>query len=171
MRLPRSLLLGAVTGIALALPAQLPAQTDIELEGTISGVQGTTIELFHGIVRFEAGGARIETNDENFTNISDLPAGTAIEVRATATTDGSIQASRVEVSDEKEDDAEVGGVIGTVDPDAQTFTIGPISIAWNGQTKLKDISRPVAGQSVEVTVQVSGERLVALAIEREEADD
>ena len=161
----------AAAAIALMQPQQLAAQSGIELEGTISSVRGTTIQLFDGLVSVEARGAKIETDDENFTNISDLTPGTAIEVQATTNAEDSLQATMVEVSDEKEEDTEIGGVIGTVDTAAQTFTIGPLTIAWTGQTKFKDISGPQAGQLVEAELQISGGRLTALVVEKEEADD
>lgn len=170
MRVLSSHLLSALVAAGVVLSAPLPAQSKIELEGPISGVQGTKIELFAGLVSVEARGARIETDDANFTNISDLKIGTVVEVEATANSDGSIQATMVEVSDEKEEDPEVGGVIGTVDAATSTFTIGPLTIAWDGQTKFKDIPRPQAGQLVEVAVRVSGGRLLALVVEKEEAD-
>jgi hypothetical protein len=162
----------ALVLVALALPAHLWAQSEIELEGAITRVDGTTIELFSGLVRVEALGAKIETDDdEDFTNISDMKVGTAVELEGTARPDGTIQARSLEVSEEKEEDAEVGGVIGTVDRAAQTFTIGPVVIAWNGGTKFRGLERPIAGQLVEVEVEVSGGRLVAAKVEREDADD
>ncbi len=161
----------AVPAVVMMLPAQLAARSAIELEGAISSVSGTTIQLFDGLVSVEARGAKIETDDENFTNISDFKPGTAIEVQATANAEGSLQATTVEVSDEKEEDTEIGGVIGTVDTAAQTFTIGPLTIAWTGQTKFKGISGPQAGQLFEAELQISGGRLTALVVEKEEADD
>ncbi len=169
MRLLRMPVLGALAGLALIAPTQVRAQEKIDLEGAISAVNGTRIELFGGIVSFEARGAKIETDDENFTNVSDLKIGTVVEVEAVASLDGSIQATLIEVSDEKDAGPEVGGVIGTVDTAAQTFTIGPLTIAWDGQTKFKDLPRPQAGQLVEAAVQVSGGRLLATTVEREEA--
>ena len=104
----------------------------------------------------------------DFVNISDMKVGTAVELKATVGADGAIQAKSLEVSDEKEEDAEVEGVISTVDNAAQMFTIGPLPIAWTRNTKFKDMSRPVAGQLVEVMVEVSSDRLVALVVEKEE---
>ncbi len=119
---------------AFMLPAQGSAQREIEIEGAISSVNGTTIQLFNGLVSVEALGAEIETDDEQFTNVSDIKVGAWVELEAKTTADGRIQATSVEVSDEKEDDSEIGGVIGTVDRAAQVFTIGPITIAWNDST-------------------------------------
>jgi hypothetical protein len=161
---------GLLIAAVLVPPAELQAQSKIEFEGAISAVSGTSIELFGGLVRFEARGARIDTDDERFTNISDLRIGTNIEVEAIAGPDGSIQATLVEVSDESDADSEVGGVIGTVDTAGQTFTIGSVTIAWSGQTRFRDISNLRAGLMVEVTVQAAGGRLVALMVEREEDD-
>ncbi len=174
MELPNKILMAAVA-MVLVLPvvafSQSGAKPGIELEGTISSVSGTQIRLFDGLVTVEARGARIEAEDEDFTNISDLKPGTAIEIRATENADGSLQSTEVEVSDEKDDHTEVVGVIGTVDLAGRTFTIGPITITWHDRTKFKDISAPAAGRLVEVEVEISGGRLIALAVEREEADD
>ena len=158
-----------LAGAALTLPGQLRSQEKIELEGNITAIDGTQVELFNGAVHFEARGARIETED--FTNISDMKIGTLIEVEAQVGPSGAIQATRLEVSDEKAQDSEVCGIIGTVDEAAQTFTIGPIAISWTGQTKFKKIPAPAAGQFVEVSLRVSGDQLAALEVEREEADN
>ena len=172
MKAAKTLSLGMILATAaLGWPGQLGGQTKIEFEGNITAVSGTQIELFNGAVHFEARGARIETDDEEITNISDLKIGTAIEVEALLGAGDSIQATTLEVSDEKDQDSEVCGVIGIVDEAARTFTIGPISISWTGQTKFKEIPAPAAGKFVEVSLQVSGDRLVALEVEREEADD
>ncbi len=158
-----------LAGAALTLPGQLRSQEKIELEGNITAIDGTQVELFNGAVHFEVRGARIETED--FTNISDMKIGTLIEVEAQVGPSGAIQATRLEVSDEKAQDSEVCGIIGTVDEAAQTFTIGPIAISWTGQTKFKKIPAPAAGQFVEVSLRVSGDQLAALEVEREEADN
>ena len=172
MKTAKTLSLGMIlASAALGLPGQLAGQTKIELEGNVTAVSGTQIELFNGAVHFEARGARIEADGEEFTNISDLEIGTAIEVEAQLGAGNSIQATKLEVSDEKDQDSEVCGIIGVVDQTARTFTIGPITISWTGQTEFKKISAPAAGQFVEVSLQVSGERLVALEVEKEEADD
>lgn len=158
--------------LALVLsPAAAVAQERIELEGPISAVNGTEIELYGGLVKFQASGAEIETDDENFRNISDLKPGTDLEVDATIRPDGTIAAARVEVSDEKDPDTELGGVISSVDEAAGTFSIGPVKISFDGSTKLKDISAIQAGTLVEVTLDISSGRLRALLVEREEADD
>ena len=160
-----------LAGAALTLPGQLRSQEKIELEGNITAIDGTQVELFNGAVHFEARGARIETEDEDFTNVSDMKIGTLIEVEAQIGPSGAIQATRLEVSDEKAQDSEVCGIIGTVDEAAQTFTIGPVTISWTGQTKFKKIPAPAAGQFVEVSLRVSGDQLAALEVEREEADN
>ena len=164
----RFLVVRALAGLAFTLSPQLWAQSEIELEGAITHVDGTKIELFDGLVSVEVLGAKIDTDDEDFVNISDMKVGTAVELKATVGADGAIQAKSLEVSDEKEEDAEVGGVIDTVDNAAQMFTIGSLPIAWTRNTKFKDMSRPVAGQLVEVMVEVSSDRLVALVVEKEE---
>ncbi len=171
MKISAKFLASGLACAAFMLPAQGSAQHEIEIEGAISGVNGTTIQLFNGLVSVEALGAEIETDDEQFTNVSDIKVGAWVELEAKTTADGRIQATSVEVSDEKEDDSEIGGVIGTVDNAPQVFTIGPITIAWNDSTKFKNLSRPVGGRLVEVAVEVSAGRLVATSIDREEADD
>ena len=165
------LLARVLLSVMLTLPLQVWAQAEIELKGTITGVNGTKIELFEGLVRVEALGAEIETDNKDITNISDLKVGTSVEIDAEARADGVIQATSVEVSDEKENDAEIVGVIRTVDQAARMFTIGPIEIAWNGQTKFHNLSEPVGGRLVEVNVHVSGGRLLATRVEPEEDDD
>ncbi len=155
----------------LILPAALIGQSRIELEGPISSVEGTTITLYGDLVRFEAAGATIDSDDENFRNISDLKTGTNIEVDGTSGADGSITATDVEVSDERDPDTEIGGVISTVDEAAGTFTIGPVTVHWDGATKLRDLSELRAGVLVEATLDVSGGRLRASMVEREEDDD
>ena len=155
----------------MSTPGQLPGQEKIELEGTITAVKGTQIELFHGAVQFEGRGARIDAEDENFTNIADFKIGSPIEVEARVGADQTIRAVKIEVDDEKEPDSEISGVIGGVDETAKTFTIGPVAISWTGRTRFKSISSPAAGQLVEVAVEVSGSQLFAVKVEREEADD
>ncbi len=150
-----------------ALP-RLAAQSKIELEGEMTRLERGSITMFNGLVSFETGGAKIETDDENFTNLSDLKPGTAIEVDATITPDGVIQATVIEVSDEKEADTEIGGVIATVDEAGQTFTIGPVTVSWDSRTKFKGMSRPRAGLFVEAKLEILGPRLVAKVIEKED---
>ena len=100
-----------------------------------------------------------------------MKVGTAVEIAGTVGADGVIRARSLEVRDEKKQDAEIEGVIGTVDDAARIFTIGHVPITWTQTTKFKDMSRPVAGQLVEVELEVSAERLVASVVEKEEADD
>ena len=92
----------------------------------------------------------------------EIPAGTRLR---------SITATDVEVSDERDPDTEIGGVISTVDEAAGTFTIGPVTVHWDGATKLRDLSELRAGVLVEATLDVSGGRLRASMVEREEDDD
>lgn len=167
------MLLPAALSITLVLPVlgtSGAAQSEIELEGTISRVEGTTIQLFDGLVSFEARGARIVTDDESFTNTSDLNAGTTIEVEAVLGADGSTSATSIEVSDEAEGENEIRGVIESVDSEGKTFTIGDIVIAWDSNTRFVEILRPVTGRLVEVEVRVSGGGLLAVVVEREDGD-
>ena len=161
----------AAAALALLAPTGAAAQNRIELEGPITNVVGSLIELYGGLVKFEAAGAEIETDDENIKNIADLRPGTDIEVDAKLNSDGTIQAVRVEVSDEKDPDTELGGVISSVDESAGTFDIGPVTVHFDGATRLKDLSSIRAGTLIEATLDVSGGRLLALLVEREEADD
>ena len=161
----------AAAALALLVPTGAAAQTRIELEGPVTNVAGSMIELYGGLVKFQASGAEIETDDESFRNISDLKPGTDVEVDATIDGDGTIQAVRVEVSDEKNPDTELGGVISAVDEAAGTFNIGPVTVHFDGATRLKDLSAIQSGTLIEATLDVSGGRLLALLVEREEADD
>ena len=158
-------LIRSLAGIAFTLSAQLWAQSQIELEAAITHVTGTRIELFDGLVSVEA------LDDKNSINISDMKDGTVVEITGTVGADGTIRAMSLEVSDEKKQDAEIEGVIGIVDDTAQMFTVGPVPITWTQTTKFKDMSRPAAGQLVEVELELSGDRLVALVVEKEGADD
>ena len=79
-------LIRALAGLAFTLSPQLGAQSEIELEGAMTQVDGTKIELFDGLVSVEVLGAKIHTDDEAFINISDLKVG--------ATTSGSLSRSR-----------------------------------------------------------------------------
>ena len=150
------------------VPSALQAQTKIGVEGAISAVNGTTIELYNGQVKISAEGAKIDTEDPNFKNVSDLKVGTFIDVEAVVERDGSIHATLIEVSDEKDQVPEVGGVVGTVDTAAQTFTIGPLTVHWTNQTKLKDLSAVRAGIKVEARVAFASGKLVAELIEKDE---
>ena len=150
------------------VPSALQAQTKIGVEGAISAVNGTTIELYNGQVKISAEGAKIDTEDPNFKNVSDLKVGTFIDVEAVVERDGSIHATLIEVSDEKDQVPEVGGVVGTVDTAAQTFTIGPLTVHWTSQTKLKDLSAVRAGIKVEARVAFASGKLVAELIEKDE---
>ena len=171
MNLRSRFLIYSLAGIAFILSAQLWAQSEIELEGAITNVNGSKIELFDGLVSVEVHGAKIDTDDENSINISDMKVGTAVEITGTVGADGTIRAKSLEVSEEKKQDAEIEGVIGNVDDTARMFTIGPVPITWTQTTKFKDMSRPVAGQLVEVELEVSSDRLVASVVEKKEADD
>ena len=171
MNVSNKLLARVLFSVMLTLPLQVWAQAEIELEGAVTGVSGTNIELFEGLVRVETLGAGIETDGKDIANISDLKPGTSVEIDAEARADGVIQAKSVEVSDEKENDAEIVGVIRTVDQAALMFTIGPIEIVWNGETKFHKLSGPVGGRLAEVNLQVSGDRLLATKVEEEEDDD
>ena len=160
--------LPAVVFSALALSASLPAQTKIGVEGAISAINGTKIELYNGLVKFEALGARIDTEDPGFKNISDLKVGTFIDVEAQLDRDGSMRATLIEVSNEKDQVPEVAGVIGTVDSATQSFTIGPLTIFWTSATKLKDLSRLRAGVKVEAQINFASGKLVAEVVEKDE---
>ena len=160
--------MGACFGILLLSAAGLCAQTKIGVEGAISAINGTRIDLFNGLVKIEAQGAKIDTDDPNFKNVSDLKIGTFLDVEAVVERDGTIHATLIEVSDEKDPVAEIGGVIGSVDAAAQTFTIGPLTIAYTNQTKLKDLSGLRTGVLVEARVSFTGGKLVAELIEKDE---
>lgn len=153
---------------AIGLPPGLHAQSKIGVEGAISAINGTRIELYGGLVKIEAAGARIDTEDPNFKNIPDLRIGTFIDVEAVIEKDGTLRATLVEVSEEKNQEPEISGVIGSVDSAAQTFTIGPLTISFNSRTKLKDLQALRAGVKVEVTIDFSGGKIVAEIVERDE---
>ena len=154
--------------IALLLPAGLSAKAKASVAGNISAMNGTKIELFNGLVKFEALGARVDTEDPNFKNISDLKVGTFIDVEVETDRAGALHATLIEVSNEKDQVPVAGGVIGTVDTAAQTFTIGPLTISFNNQTKYKDLSSLRAGVLVEARVTFASGKLVAEFIEKDE---
>ena len=160
--------LGVLLLVSLAIPAAVNAAVKISIEGPITAISGTRIELFHGLVKVEASGAKIDTDDPSFKNIADLKVGTFIDVEAEVERDGSLHAKLVEVSNEKDQATEVGGVIGSVDTAAQTFTIGPLKISFTNQTQFKDLSGLRAGVKVEARVTVAGGKLVAEFIEKDE---
>jgi hypothetical protein len=160
--------LGALLLGAAAMQAGLQAQTEIGVEGPITAIHGTQIELFNGLVKFETRGAKIDTDDPNFKNIADLKVGTFIDVKADVDRDGTLRATLIEVSDEKDQAPEVGGVVGSVDTAAQTFTIGPLTISWTSQTKLKDLTSLRTGVAVEARVTLTNGKLVAELIEKDE---
>lgn len=160
-----------VAFLALLAVVATPAQERIELEGSVSAIQGARVELFGGLVAFEAGEARIEGeyDGNDLSDISDLRPGADVEVKATVQPDGSILATRIEVSDEREPDNELGGVVATVGE--SSFTIGPISVEFDDATRLRKLTSVQAGTLVEVALDVSNGRLRASAIEREKPDD
>ena len=160
--------LGVLFMMSLAIPAAVNAAVKISIEGPITAISGTRIELFNGLVKVEASGAKIDTEDPSFKNIADLKVGTFVDVVAEVERDGSLRATLVEVSNEKDEVPEVGGVIGSVDTAAQTFTIGPLTIGWTNQTKLKDLSSLRAGVKIEARVAITGGKLVADFIEKDE---
>ena len=159
--------LPAVVCSALALSASLPAQTKIGVEGAISAISGTKIELYNGLVKFEVPGARIDKKDPGFKNIADLKVGTFIDVEARLERDGAMRATRIKLSDEKDRVPEVAGVIGTVDAAAQSFTIGPLTIFWTSGTKQKDPSKLRAGIKVEAQINFASGKLVAEVVEKD----
>ena len=138
------------------------------MEGSISAINVTKIELFNGLVKFEALGAKVDTEAPNFKNISDLKVGTFSDVEVETDRDGALHATLIEVSNEKDQVPEIGGVIGTLDTAAQTFTIGPLTISFNNQTKYKDLSGLRAGVLVEARVSFASGKLVAEFIEKDE---
>lgn len=150
--------------------APLAAQSQIELEGPISSVDGTKIALFEGMVVFDAAGAEFDSDDKDFKSILDLRPGAVIEVEATVAADGTIRASELEVSDDRNPDTEIGGVIATVDDSAKSFTIGPVTIHWDGGTRFRDLDELRAGVTVEADVEIHGGRLRAVMVEREDDD-
>ncbi len=164
----RSKKLGILLLSAVLLPAGLGAAAKISVEGSISAINGTKIELFNGLVKFEALGAKVDTEDPNFKNISDLKVGTFIDVEVETDRDGALHATLIEVSNEKDQVPEIGGVIGSVDTAAQTFTIGPLTISFNNQTKYKDLSGLRAGVLVEARVSFASGKLVAEFVEKDE---
>lgn len=159
---------GVLLLAALALPGALNAANKIGIEGPITAISGTRIELFNGLVKVEAAGAKIDTEDPGFKNIADLEVGTFVDVEAEVERDGSLRAMLIEVSNEKDQVPEIGGVVVSVDTAAQTFTIGPLTIGWTGQTKLVDLSGLRAGVKVEARVTLTGGRLMAELIEKDE---
>ncbi len=160
--------IGTLLLSAMLLPAGLSAKAKTSVEGNISAINGTRIELFNGLVKFEALGAKVDTEDPNFKNISDLKVGTFIDVEVEADRDGVLHATLIEVSNEKDQVPEIGGVVGSVDAAAQTFTIGPLTISFNSQTKYKDLSGLRAGVLVEARVSFASGKLVAEFIEKDE---
>jgi Domain of unknown function (DUF5666) len=160
--------LGAILLMSLAIPAAVNAAVKISIEGPITAISGTRIELFNGLVKVEAAGAKIDTDDPSFKNIGDLKVGTFIDVEAEVAGDGSLHARLVEVSNEKDQVPEVGGVIGSVDMAAQTFTLGPLKIGFTSQTQYKDLSGLRAGVKIEARVVLTGGRLMAEFIEKDE---
>ncbi len=164
----RSKKMGILLLSAVLLPAGLNAGAKTTIEGNISAIQGSRIELFNGLVKFEALGAKVDTEDPNFKNISDLKVGTFIDVEVETDWDGALHATLIEVSNEKDEVPEIGGVIGSVDTAAQTFTIGPLTISFNNQTKYKDLSGLRAGVLVEARVSFASGKLVAEFIEKDE---
>ena len=159
---------GAMVLLAASILPAVHAGQKISVEGAISAIGGTRIELYGGLVKIETAGARIDTEDPNFKNLSDLRVGTFVDVEAVVESGGALRAVRVEVNDEKTQDNEMSGVIGSVDSAAQTFTIGPFTISWNGKTKLKDILALRAGLKVEAKIDFTSGRFVAELIERDE---
>ncbi len=153
---------------ALALSASLPAQTKICVEGAISAINGTKIELYNGLVKFEVPGARIDTKDPGFKNIAALKVGTFIDVEARLDRDGSMRATRIKLSNEKDRVPEVAGVIGMVDAAAQSFTIGPLTIFWTSGTRKKGLPEPRAGVKVEAQINFASGKLVADVVEKDE---
>ena len=81
--------------------------------------------------------------------------------------EGSMRATRIKLSDEKDRVPEVAGVIGTVDSAAQSFTIGPLTIFWTSGTKQKDPSKLRAGIKVEARINFASGKLVAEVVEKD----
>ena len=73
---------GALLLTCFAIPSELNAAVRISVEGPITAISGTKIELFNGLVKVEAAGAKVDTEDPNFKNIADLKPGTFIDVEA-----------------------------------------------------------------------------------------
>jgi hypothetical protein len=153
---------------ALALQA-LPAESpEIELEGVVTASSQSAIELFEGLLRIDISGATFESDDDRVRSFAELRPGVAVEVSALATSDGSLRAAAVEVQDEAEAGNELRGEISHVDQNASSFRIGPIEIEWTPSTNFKGIERLEVGELVEMSLLVSGGRLVAETIERED---
>ncbi|MDA0205458.1 MAG: DUF5666 domain-containing protein [Acidobacteria bacterium] len=160
----------ALLALILAPQASL-AQQRIELEGRVSRVDGTRIELSGGLVALEARGAEFEAGNDILRGVSDLTSGTAVEIIASVQPDGSMTATEIEINNEKNPEDSIKGVVSAVDQAARSFTIGPLMIYFDDATRLKKLSAIQSGSFVEATLDVSDGRLRATLVEREKPND
>jgi len=164
--------LPALALLAFALmPSSSFAQQKIELEGRASRVDGTRIELYEGLIALEARDAEFEADYKGPQSVSDLTSGTAVEIVASIQPNGSISASHIEINDEKNPDNSIAGLVSAMDQAAHAFTIGPVSIFFDYNTRLKKLSAIQNETFVQATLELSGGRLRASMVERENPDD
>ena len=81
-----------------------------------------------------------DTNNDG-ADLSDIPAGAKVEVSGYPDGNGGVHATYIELENDNYvdgDEIEVKGIIGNLDPTAETFTIGTMTVDFSGVTTYSD---------------------------------
>ncbi len=162
-----SLLMAATIALISFALAQEPID-EVEVEGAISSVSTTSIELLDGLVTILTEGAVVEgeESEKNF-ELSDLRVGMAVEVQGKPGTGGMIDAIRITVEDD-EPEHEIEGRVDRVDPGTKQFSIAGLRIHWNAETEFEKKANLAVGQKIEVELKSSADQLIAKEISSED---
>ena len=138
-----------VATMLLAWPAQPDGQdssmTEMEFEGTVSSMSGTTIALFEGRVVVEAA---------NVPGVGNLRAGIHLELEVIVDDSGRLIAHEMEIEND-DSESSIEGLITGIDPVRSILTLGPVQVVLNESTRFDglDPSSLVVGMPVEVEVE------------------
>lgn len=154
---------------SLASQLQATGTGEVEVEGVVTAFTSPTA--------FEVNGVKVAVADTAKREGGAVAQGVRIEVEGSFSSDGTLQARKVEVKPEddedNDDDFELHGRILAVDPATQTFTVNgrTIRVQWKPSTRFDDRGFPrgaaslAAGMEVEVKGNIRGNVLEASHIE------
>ena len=172
-----SLLLSILPFLA-AHPAR-GADPILEIEGVVTGVDGSIVSLLGGIIRIDATTAVITSRSAALLGIADVHTGAEISAAISSVKpDGTFVASAIVVG--RIESVELRGAIESIDSAGGSFkllgqTIATnVSTAFSGATTrgpVKSLADLKAEDHVEVTAVVSGSGLLALRVQAERAPE
>ncbi len=151
-------ILAAVASLLLAMnPIQvdLGQVEEMEIEGQISSISGTTIVLVEGRVVVEA---------PDVAEAGELEAGMGVSIEAVVDS-GRLIARAIEIENNPESSIE--GVVTEIDSNRGLIVVATVPIAWDADTEFEDVAPGSieAGMEVEVEVRLLAGRIVATEVE------